>query len=311
MPAAGPATDAPMETLPQQGLLLIDKPRGVTSSRAVVRVRKRFGGARAGHCGTLDPAAEGLLVVGLGQATRVLPYLTSQLKRYDACVRLGVRTATADCEGEVLERSAYRVPSARQLRDLFNDFTGEVMQTAPAYSALKHRGRRLYQWARAGSPAPGRRRLVRIYSLQLLHIQPDGFCFSVECSQGTYVRTLAEDMGARLGAAAYLGRLRRTAIGPFSVTRALPLGALDDSGDEALARRVLAMDEGLAGLPAVFLECEQARRFCLGQPVPGDGPADGPAAGEFRVYGEMRRFIGIAAGGGGQLRPKRVFCGGD
>lgn len=295
-----------METLPQQGLLLIDKPRGVTSSRAVVCVRKRFGGAKTGHCGTLDPAAEGLLVIGLGQATRVLPYLTAQRKRYDACVRLGMRTATADCEGEVLERTPCRVPSARQLRDLFNDFTGEVMQTAPAYSALKHQGRRLYEWARAGRPAPGRRRLVRIDSLQLLHIQPDGFCFSIECSQGTYVRTLAEDMGARLGAAAYLGRLRRTAIGPFSVGQALPLGALDDSGDEALAGRLLAMDEGLAELPAVFLEREQTQRFCRGQPV----PADLPAADEFRVYNEMRRFIGIAAGSGGQLRPKRVFCGG-
>lgn len=306
MPATAPA-DAPVETPPQQGLLLIDKPRGVTSSRAVVRVRKRFGGAKAGHCGTLDPAAEGLLVIGLGQATRVLPYLTAQRKRYDACVRLGVRTATADCEGEVLERTAWRVPSARQLRDLFGDFTGEVMQTAPAYSALKHQGRRLYQWARAGRPAPGRQRLVRIHSLRLLHIQPDGFCFSVECSQGVYVRTLAEDMGARLGAAAYLCRLRRTAIGPFSVARALPLGALEDSGDEALAGRLLAMDEALAELPAVFLDREQTQRFCRGQPVPADLP---PAPDEFKVYGDMRRFIGIAAGGGGQLRPKRVFSGG-
>ena len=274
----------------------------------MVRVRKRFGIAKAGHCGTLDPAAEGLLVVGLGPGTRVLPYLTSQRKRYDGCVCLGMRTTTGDCEGEVMERKAYQVPSARRLRDVFDDFSGEILQTSPPYSALKHEGRRSYEWARAGKPVPGKRRRIRIYSLRLQRIQTDGFCFTVECSQGTYVRTLAEDMGAGLGTAAYLGRLRRTAIGPFSVAHALPLGALDDSDDEALARRVLAMDEGLTELPAVVLNRQRTERFCHGQPVPAELSA---SPDEFKVYTEKRRFIGIAAKSGDWLCPKRVFSGGD
>ena len=296
-----------MGTLPQHGLLSLDKPRGVTSAAAVARVRKRFGAAKAGHCGTLDPAAEGLLIIGLGRATRVLPYLAAQRKCYEACVRLGVRTATADCEGEWLARRPYRVPQAHRLRRLFDDFCGDTMQAAPKYSAVKHRGRRLYQLARAGRATPLKRRRIFIYSLRLRHLHGDGFCFGVECSQGTYVRALAEDMGARLGSVAYLSRLRRTAIGSFSLERALPLAALDTCGDEALARCVGAPDEGLSELPAIVLDHERSERFCRGQEVAGAAPS--PPAGVCRVYGETRRFLGIAVKDGARLRPRRVFAG--
>lgn len=295
-----------MGTLPQHGLLALDKPRGLSSAGAVARVKKRFGAARVGHCGTLDPAAEGLLVIGLGRGTRVLSYLSAQRKRYQACVRLGVRTTTADCEGEWLERKPYRVPQARQLRRLFDDFCGEITQVAPMYSALKHRGRRLYQLARAGQAAPAKRRRVLVYSLRLRHVHGDGFCFDLECSQGTYVRTLAEDLGARLGSAAYLSRLRRTGIGSFSSARALPLAALEECGDDALARCVVAPDEGLGDLPEVVLDRERGERFCLGQAV---GTAPPPPAGACRVYGEARRFLGIAVADGAHLRPRRVFAG--
>ncbi len=295
-----------MGTFPQHGLLALDKPRGLSSAAAVARVRRRFGAARVGHCGTLDPAAEGLLVIGLGRGTRVLPYLSAQRKRYQACVRLGVRTATADCEGEWLERRPYRVPQARQLCRLFDDFCGEITQVAPMYSALKHRGRRLYQLARSGQAAPLKRRRVFVYALRLRHVHGDGFCFDVECSQGTYVRTLAEDLGARLGSVAYLSRLRRTRIGSFSSARALPLAALEECGDEALARCVVAPDEGLADLPEVVLDRERGERFCLGQAV---GAAPSPPAGTCRVYGEARRFLGIAVADGARLRPRRVFAG--
>ena len=295
-----------MGTLPQHGLLPIDKPRGITSAAAVARVKNRFGATKAGHCGTLDPAAEGLLVIGLGRATRVLPYLSAQRKRYEACVRLGVRTATADCEGTWLERRAYRVPEARQLRGLFDDFCGEITQVAPMYSALKHRGRRLYQLARDGQATPIKRRRVFVYSLRLRHLHGDGFCFGVECSQGTYVRTLAEDLGARLGSVAYLSRLRRTAIGSFSLARAPSLAALEERGDEALARCVCALDEGLTELPEIVLDRERSERFCRGQAVCA---APSPPAGTCRVYGETRRFLGIAVGDGAQLRPRRVFAG--
>ena len=295
-----------MATLPQQGLLALDKPRGVTSAAAVARVKKRFGATRVGHCGTLDPAAEGLLVIGLGRATRVLPYLAARRKRYEACVRLGVRTATADCEGEWSERRPYRVPEASQMRRLFDDFCGEIMQVAPRYSALKHRGRRLYRLARAGRATPIKRRRVFVYSLRLRHLYGDGFCFDVECSRGTYVRTLAEDLGARLGSVAYLSRLLRTAIGSFSLHRALPLAALDTCDDETLAQCVGAPDEGLSEQPEIVLDHERSERFCRGQAVMGAPP---PPAGVCRVYGAARRFLGIAVADGTRLRPRRVFAG--
>lgn len=295
-----------METLVQQGLLSLDKPRGISSAAVVARVKRRLGAAKAGHCGTLDPAAEGLLVIGLGRATRVLPYVAAQRKRYEACVRLGVRTATADCEGEWLARRPYRVPEARRLRRLFDDFCGETMQAAPQYSALKHHGQRLYQLARAGRATPLKRRRICIYSLCLRHLHGDGFCFDVECSQGTYVRSLAEDMGARLGSVAYLSRLRRTAIGAFSLARALPLAALDTCDDEALARCIGAPDEGLSELPVIVLDDERSERFCLGQEVAGTEAE--PAGGVCRVYGETRRFLGIAVQDGARLRPRRIFA---
>lgn len=209
-------------------LLLLYKPVGISSCRAVEKVKKRLRVKKAGHAGTLDPCAEGLLIVGLGKATRVLTDLSKQDKCYEVSVRLGVRTVSGDREGKIVERRDFALPQAQTLNRIFTDFVGEIEQTPPMYSALKHQGQRLYKLARANICVPRKKRKVHIRSLTLNHIAADGFSFNVRCSTGTYVRTLVEDIAAAFDNIAYTRRLKRTAIGEFSIASAVALDCLEN-----------------------------------------------------------------------------------
>ncbi len=290
----------------RDGLLLIDKPAGRTSAQVVRLVVKAFAGAKAGHAGTLDPAATGLLVVGVGDGTKVLHYLLGQSKRYAACVRLGVKTSTGDAAGEVVETRDHAPPDAARLHVLCERFTGELRQTPPMYSALKHEGKRLYELARRRQVVARAPRGVTIHALTLKDCSAAGFCFEVHCSKGTYIRVLAEDMGVALGTVAHLASLRRTASGEFTLDGAVD-GALLEAGGvapETLARRLLPVDAGLAHLPAARLDAAQTEAMRCGRKITH---AHLPAGGLFRVYDAAGALLAVAVRAGETLHPKRVF----
>lgn len=286
------------------GLLLVNKPRGISSRRAVDRVNRCFGKIKSGHCGTLDPLASGLLIVGLGRATRTLDHLSSQPKTYRAHVRLGVRTATGDLEGEVVETKDFILPDKPALTACCNSLCGETVQVAPKYSALKHCGKRFYELARNGEPVPRRERRVHIYRMEAGEVDDSGFWFDVECSSGTYIRALAEDVGRRLGTVACLQSLRRTAIGVFTLRQSLPLALFDECSMQPILESLLPPDRAFYDLPAVVLDPARARAFCCGQAVSTTELQ--PA--KCRVYDESRRFLGVATGDGRMLKPLKVLA---
>ena len=294
------------------GLLLIDKPAGWTSARVVRAVKGCFGRIKVGHAGTLDPAATGLLIVGIGEGTKVLHYLSGQSKHYEACVTLGVKTATGDAQGQVVETRRYERPDEKPVENLLRRFVGEIQQLPPMYSAIKVDGRRLYELARKGRTVERKPRSVTIHSLTLSRCLADGFCFRVHCSKGTYVRTLAEDMGDALGTVAHLSSLRRTKSGAFSVDDAADVRALDTRrrGSAEPPYRLLPVDAGLMHLPAVELDPAQSGRMREGGRIAiRDLPGSVSCAGEdlYRVYDAEGSLLAIAAGSAEHLCPRRVF----
>lgn len=212
-------------SLPLNGLLLIDKPSGMTSHDVVDCVRRRFGMRRIGHGGTLDPAATGLLILLVGQATRHARYLLSADKTYDATLRLGETTDTQDGEGKVLQRREVPPLTAEQIEEVCRRFRGEIEQEIPAYSAVRIQGKRFYDLARAGKSVPRRLRKVRIHSLVVRAIRLPEVELGITCSSGTYIRTLCADLGAALGCGGHLSRLSRTKVGPFGLEHAVSLEA--------------------------------------------------------------------------------------
>lgn len=269
-------------------LLLLNKPIGISSCQAVERVKRHLQVTKAGHAGTLDPLAEGLLIVGCAKATRALPEITKQPKRYQVTVRLGIRTATGDSEGEIVERRRFTRPDKDILQRLADAFTGDIVQTPPMYSALKHQGQRLYKLARANRFVPRVQRKVHINAIALGIITDNGFQFNVQCSKGTYIRTLVEDMGAWLGTAAYTAALKRTAIGTFRLTDAIDLDKLDNNARLAKAR--LTVDQVYRDYPAWIINDEAERRFKHGQAL-NDAL---PPQGTFRLYNHSGEFLGIS-----------------
>ena len=211
------------------GLLLIDKPAGITSHDAVDIIRRRFQIRRVGHGGTLDPAATGLLILLVGQATRQASTFLGADKTYQATLRLGIITDTQDGQGKVLQTRPVGPISLEQIRQACVHFHGEIHQKIPAYSAIRIQGKRSYALARAGIPIPVRSRTVRIDELKILGCSLPDLDLEIHCSKGTYIRTLCEDLGAALGCGGHLSKLRRTQVGPFRVTQAVPL---EEAGPE-------------------------------------------------------------------------------
>lgn len=284
-------------------MLLLDKPPGISSNTALQEAKRLLGAAKAGHAGTLDPLASGLLPLLFGEATKFARFGLDSDKAYLAAVRLGTRTATGDAEGEVLERRAVEVDDA-QVAAALGRFRGEIAQVPPMYSALKRDGRPLYELARAGKTVEREARRVTIHELELQERAGDLLRLRVRCSKGTYIRQLTEDLGEALGTCAHLEALRRTGAGDFTLSRAVDLErfrAMDEAGRQAC---LLPVDSLLAALPAAKLGPDESLRFVQGQAVAA-GTVPG---GSCRVLDAEGVLMGVGETGvDGKLRPVRLL----
>jgi len=283
------------------GVLLLDKPPGMSSNAALQAVRKLFGRVKGGHTGTLDPLATGLLPLCLGAATKFAGGLLEADKAYDAIILLGVATTTGDAEGAPTfeanpEGCMARVP------EVLEAFTGEVDQVPPMFSAIKHRGRPLYHYARTGQSVERDARRVKVYSLELLSTSGAEVSVRVRCSKGTYIRTLAHDIGLRLGCGAHLRALRRTGVGRFKIEEALGLDRLTEFTEAERIACLRSADVLLADLPAVVVDRAQAEALLQGRAVARPAPL-----GSVRLYAEDGLFLGLGAAGQGLLLPKRMW----
>ncbi len=276
----------------QSGLLLIDKPGGITSHDAVDQVRRAFGVRKVGHAGTLDPSATGLLLIGVGRATRLLRFLGDLPKVYEGTGVLGVETTTLDAEGEVVRESRVDVTESA-LREAMATFVGPIEQVPPAYSAVKVGGQKLYRAARAGRTVEAAPRSVEVFAFDLIGFTSPRFDFTVRCSAGTYVRSLVADVGARLGCGAHLERLRRSEIGPFSVDEA---GSPDDPGP------LLPLERAVEHLPSLTLQEEEAKAAVHGQCL---GPSG--IAGPYRAIAPDGGLIGIYRDTGAKACPDVIL----
>lgn len=288
-----------------QGVLLLDKPPGYTSTRALARARRLIGAAKAGHTGTLDPFATGLLPLVFGEATKFSRFLLDSRKAYEATLALGVETTTGDPEGEVIVRRDAE-PAFARIDEVLARFVGTHDQTPPMHSAVRIQGRRLYEYARAGEEVARDTRRVEIEHIRRLFLRGNELGIAVACSKGTYIRALAMDIGRALGCGASLVGLRRTGVGPFRLTEAITLEGVER--DPAAAReRLLPIDVLVAGLPRVEPPAEQAARFAQGQPI-ACGTASGGA--ELGVFAPGGRFLGVGrAQDDGRLAPLRLMAG--
>lgn len=288
------------------GILLVDKSGGWTSHDVVARVRRLSGQRRIGHTGTLDPAATGLLVLCLGRATRLVEYLAAHDKDYEAEIQLGVSTTTDDAEGEVLRRGATPPLDSVTLKDLERAFTGNLLQRPPAYSAVQVGGRRAYDAAREGAPLDLPARRVEVHHLVLQRVGADRLCATIRCGSGTYIRSLARDIGETLGCGAHLASLRRTRVGGLQLAEALTLdelGVLAAAG--LLGRALRPADDGLVDLDAVLLGATHEMEVRHGGriTIPESG-----ASSRARVYSADGTLLAIAeVNEAGQLRPLKVL----
>jgi tRNA pseudouridine55 synthase len=284
-------------------VLLLDKPSGITSNHALQKARRLLGAAKAGHTGTLDPLASGLLPLTFGEATKYSADLLDADKAYEARLQLGVRTTTADTEGEVLERRPVAV-TREQFDKLLKHFTGSIAQVPPMHSALKRDGRALYEYAREGVEVERAPRQVRIERLDVVQWDDDQPEVAVDCSKGTYVRVLAEDIGAALGCGAHLAALRRVRVGTLTLDAAVTLEQLEQMPVEQRRACLLPVDALISALPRVDLGDLQARRFCHGNAIDAAGPT-----GRCRVYGPDHRLLGTAdLDEHGLLSPRRLIA---
>jgi tRNA pseudouridine55 synthase len=289
------------------GILVVDKPAGVTSFDAVALARRRLGVRRIGHAGTLDPQATGVLPLLVGEATKLTPYLMDHDKEYVATVRFGVTTDTHDLSGRVLAEAPVTGLSRARLEAACRPFVGRIAQVPPMFSAVHHAGRRLYELAREGVEVERAPREVEVASITVEEVGETSATLRIVCGKGTYVRVLAADLGAALGCGGALERLTRTRVGPFELRGAVTWPELAGASPEALGARVLPPDAALAGWRAVHLDGEGARRFRHGQPAELAPPLSG--ARLVRVYDAPGALAGVGevAGDGRSVRPQRIL----
>lgn len=291
------------------GILLLDKPVGLSSNRALQQMKHLFRARKAGHTGSLDPLASGLLPICFGDATKISGFLLDADKRYDVVCRLGVTTDSGDADGEVLERRPVPALDEHRIEQALAPLRGPIAQVPPMVSALKHQGQRLYKLARQGVEVERPPRPVTIHALDLV-ARPgdDSLALSVFCSKGTYVRSLVESIGADLGCGAHVTALRRTALGPFRgedmVTVAEMQARADNGGLAALDASLLPTEQGLQGWPDVVLSGEASHFLLQGQAVWVPGL---PEPGLVRVF-DANRFLGMGRiGDDGRLLPQRLM----
>ena len=297
------------EASSKDGLVVVDKPGGMTSHDVVARIRRMAGTRRVGHAGTLDPMATGVLVVGVEKATRLLGYLTLTEKQYDATIRLGQSTSTDDAEGEITGGAPAKDVSAETLAQAVEDLTGEILQVPPAVSAIKVDGQRAYRLTRAGAAPELKPRPVTVYQFTVTAIRPAGDLLDVDatvrCSSGTYIRALARDLGAALGTGGHLTRLRRTRVGGYGLEGARTL--------EQLAERFEVMplaQAAAAAFPRRDLSADEARRLAHGGRLPAATAAEAAVATQEHptaAYAPDGTLIALLAEQDGQARPLLVF----
>lgn len=287
------------------GVVLLDKPLGLSSNQAMQRVKHLYQAEKAGHTGSLDPLATGLLPICLGEATKFANFLLDADKSYLATVKLGITTTSADAEGEVIAQKPVDV-TLQQVESVLHQFIGDIEQTPPIYSALKVDGKPLYAYARAGQEVEIKSRYVSIHQIHLEHFEADELVFTVTCSKGTYIRTLAQDIGAKLGCGAHLKGLRRLTSGTFDLKDALPLEVLSELSLEELDAKLLPIDIKIQHLPKLTLNAEQTDIIQHGQAIK---PNQKIIFNEFiRLYDMSGEFIGLAQKqADGKLHPKRLL----
>ena len=290
------------------GLLLLNKPPGITSNRALQAVKRLLNAKKAGHTGSLDPAATGMLPLCFGEATKVCAYLLNADKTYRVTARLGTATDTGDSDGQAIATASVPELSADEWKVILQAFVGESMQIPPMYSALKKDGKRLYEFARKGESVEREPRPIIIHEIRLLECAGSRLVFSVACSKGTYIRTLVEDIAQRAGTVAHTGRLHRESVGHFRSEDMLDLTAVEalaEDGQPVLRERLLPPDVALVDFPAISLVESAGLRFSDGQAVT---VAEESRTGLARVYGAGHQFLGVGElAGNGQLAPRRIF----
>lgn len=277
-----------------EGFYNIDKPAGISSYDVIRHLKKFIKSRKIGHSGNLDPGATGVLVIGVGRATRLLEYITDLEKEYTGTIKLGILTDTLDTDGEVLMRKEVPEISEDRVKEVFKHFTGEIEQTPPAYSAIRIKGKRLYELAREGVMVTPKKRKVKIYKLELLSFQGDRIEFNAVVSRGTYLRSLARDIAEELGTFGIIERLRRIRIGPFKVAESVKL---DDIKLDNYLKFLIPIKEGLSFFPAVYLSERAAEHFRQGNMVSKAGilrkDTEASAFSYVRVFDNLGNFIGV------------------
>lgn len=286
------------------GILLLDKPIGFSSNQALQKIKWLLKAAKAGHTGTLDPLATGLLPLCFGEATKFAHYLTDADKTYVATIKLGATTTTGDAEGEILATSPVSV-SRIDFEQACQHFTGEISQTPPMYSALKFEGKALYEYARAGVEIERQSRLVNIHNIKVDAFESDKAVITVTCSKGTYIRTLAEDIGKSLGCGAHLIGLRRTATANYDITQAITIAQFEAMTDDERLSALAPPDSAVLHLPTMILDDNSAFYLLQGQAVWCSGKVP---TGLLRLYNERQVFLGLGEQqSDGKIAPKRLI----
>lgn len=292
---------------PVSGVLLLDKPAGLTSNRVLQQVKNLFRAAKAGHTGSLDPLATGMLPICFGEATKISAFLLDANKRYRFSCQLGVTTTTGDTEGEVVNTASCSAITTTDIERLLPDFMGDIKQIPPMYSALKHNGQRLYKLAREGIVVERKPRTVSIYEIHLHSLGQGIMDLEVSCSKGTYVRTLAEDIGKALGGCgAHITQLRRLSVGPYE-GEMVTMQELEDvsrRGLESLDQLLLPVESGVADWPDVRLGADAAFYMSQGQPIL---VPHAPTEGWVRIY-DQQKFLGVGeVQDDGRVAPRRMI----
>jgi tRNA pseudouridine55 synthase len=288
------------------GILLLDKPSGLSSNAALQRVRRLLGADKAGHVGSLDPLATGMLPICLGEATKVAGDITAARKRYQFTIAFGHRTATGDLEGEIVEERPVPSLTTAQVELALGHFRGTQVQVPPMFSALKQGGQPLYKLARAGLTVERAPRSITITELSVVQLTPGQLELTALCSKGTYIRVLAEDIASHLGTCGHVIALRRLYVEPFEHSPMQTLAQVEASAQGGAVPVVIAPDAALPGMPCVHLPAELANRLAHGQSV---AVAQGTTAGKVRLYDPQGRFMGLGeADAQGQVRPRRLFA---
>jgi len=287
------------------GLLIIDKPLGFSSNQVLSKIKWLYNPKKVGHTGTLDPLATGLLPVCLGEATKFSSYLFDANKTYEAKIKLGFTSPTGDGEGALTDLNIDTFPNKAEAVDALKSFEGAIEQTPPMHSALKHNGKPLYQYAREGIEIPRKKRTVTIFSIKLIDLKKDELLLEIDCSKGTYIRTLAEDIGKKLNVGGYLIGLKRTVVGSLSINDAISLDSIEESSVEDRFKFINPIDGFLNNFDSLIVNNNEANAIKDGKIVYKKEALDSI----YRLYTQENIFIGLAEGdANGNLKVKRLMA---